>query len=139
MAKVKMNYVWKDRKRTIFGLPWSFTKYRLTNEKFLVTTGFLNQQEEEVRLYRITDVTLKRNIRDRIWRVGSIHCCSGDKTSPEFNISRIKRPEEVKEMLSDMVEAARKENNINILETVQNDGKNDLDSFETGNHHAEQK
>ncbi len=137
MAKVKMNYVWKDRKRTIFGLPWSFTKYRLTNEKFLVTTGFLNQQEEEVRLYRITDVTLKRNIRDRIWGVGSIHCCSGDKTSPEFNISRIKRPEEVKEMLSDMVEAARKENNINILETVQNDGKNDLDSFETGNHHAE--
>ncbi len=137
MAKIKMNYVWQDRKRTIFGLPWSFTRYRLTNEKFLVTTGFLNQQEEEVRLYRITDVTLKRNIRDRIWRVGSIHCCSGDKTSPEFNISRIKRPEEVKEMLSDMVEAARKENNINILETVQNDGRNDLDSFETGNHHAE--
>lgn len=137
MAKVKMNYVWKDRKRTIFGLPWSFTRYRLTNEKFLVTTGFLNQQEEEVRLYRITDVTLKRNIRDRIWRVGSIHCCSGDKTSPEFNIARIKRPEEVKEMLSDMVEAARKENNINILETVQNDGKNDLDNFETGNHHVE--
>lgn len=137
MAKVKMNYVWQDRKRTIFGLPWSFTRYRLTNEKFLVTTGFLNQQEEEVRLYRITDVTLKRNIRDRIWRVGSIHCCSGDKTSPEFNIARIKRPEEVKEMLSDMVEAARKENNINILETVQNDGKNDLDNFETGNHHAE--
>lgn len=137
MAKVKINYVWQDRKRTIFGLPWSFTRYRLTNEKFLVTTGFLNQQEEEVRLYRITDVTLKRNIRDRIWRVGSIHCCSGDKTSPEFNIARIKRPEEVKEMLSDMVEAARKENNINILETVQNDGKNDLDNFETGNHHAE--
>lgn len=137
MAKVKMNYVWQDRKRTIFGLPWSFTRYRLTNEKFLVTTGFLNQQEEEVRLYRITDVTLKRNIRDRIWRVGSIHCCSGDKTSPEFNIARIKRPEEVKEMLSDMVEAARKENNINILETVQNDGKNDLDNFETGNHHVE--
>lgn len=137
MAKIKMNYVWQDRKRTIFGLPWSFTRYRLTNEKFLVTTGFLNQQEEEVRLYRITDVTLKRNIRDRIWRVGSIHCCSGDKTSPEFNIARIKRPIEVKEMLSDMVEAARKENNINILETVQNDGKNDLDNFETGNHHVE--
>ena len=137
MAKVKMNYVWQDRKRTIFGLPWSFTRYRLTNEKFLVTTGFLNQQEEEVRLYRITDVTLKRNIRDRIWRVGSIHCCSGDKTSPEFNIARIKRPIEVKEMLSDMVETARKENNINILETVQNDGKNDLDNFETGNHHVE--
>lgn len=137
MAKVKMNYVWKDRKRTIFGLPWSFTQYRLTNEKFLVTTGFLNQQEEEVRLYRITDITLKRNIRDRIWGVGSIHCCSGDKTSPEFNIKRIKRPVEIKEMLSDMVETARKENNINIHETIQNENQNDLDVFDTGNHHAE--
>ena len=135
MAKVKMNYVWEDRKRTLFGLPWSFTKYCLTNEKLLMTTGALTQQEDEVRLYRITDITLKRTFRDRIWGVGSIHCCSGDKTSPEFNIKRIKRPIEVKEMLSDMVERERKANGINLHESVRNDGENDLDSFDTGDHH----
>lgn len=137
MAKVKMNYVWQDRKRTIFGLPWSFTKYCLTNEKFLMTTGFISQQEDEVRLYRITDVTLKRTLRDRIWGVGSIHCCSGDKTSPEFNIKRIKRPVEVKEMLSDMVERERRANGINLHESVRNDGVNDLDDFESGSHNKE--
>lgn len=134
MAKVKMNYVWKDRKRTIFGLPWSFTQYRLTNEKFLMTTGFLSQQEEEVRLYRITDITLKRTFRDRIWGVGSIHCCSGDKTSPEFNIKRIKRPIEIKEMLSDMVERERKEHNVGIREGMYSDENDDLDNFDTGSH-----
>lgn len=134
MAKVKMNYVWQDRKRTIFGLPWSFTKYRLTNEKFLMTTGWLTQQEEEVRLYRITDITLKRTFRDRIWGVGSIHCCSGDKTAPEFNIKRIKRPVEVKEMLSDMVEQERREHNVGIRESMYNEGDNDLDNFDTGDH-----
>lgn len=134
MPKVKMNYVWEDRKRTIFGLPWSFTKYCLTNEKILMTTGFLTQQEDEVRLYRITDITLKRTFRDRVWGVGSIHCCSGDKTSPEFNIMRIKRPVEVKEMLSDMVERERKANGINLHESVRNDGENALDNFDRGTH-----
>ena len=51
--------VWQDRKRIIFGLPWTFTKYVLTKEKLLIQTGILNTKEEEVRLYRIMDVTLR--------------------------------------------------------------------------------
>ena len=33
MAKEDFNYIWKDRKRTFLGLPWSFTVYYLTEEK----------------------------------------------------------------------------------------------------------
>ena len=44
----EINVVWQDRKRTLFGLPWSFTKYSLTEEKLLVETGFLNKKEEEI-------------------------------------------------------------------------------------------
>ena len=35
-------YIWKDRKRTIFGLPLSFTVYKLTEEKLIIETGFLS-------------------------------------------------------------------------------------------------
>ena len=28
-----LNFIWKDRKRPLFGLPLSFTKYALTEEK----------------------------------------------------------------------------------------------------------
>ena len=28
--------VWKDRKRTLFGLPWSFTRYYLTEDKLII-------------------------------------------------------------------------------------------------------
>ena len=31
--------VWSDRKRIVFGLPWTFTKYTLTKEKLLVETS----------------------------------------------------------------------------------------------------
>ena len=40
-------FVWQDRKRTLFGLPLSFTVYRLTEEKLFIETGFLNKKEEE--------------------------------------------------------------------------------------------
>ena len=55
-------FKWFDRKRTIFGLPLSFTKYAVTEEKLLIKTGFFNTKEEEVRLYRIMDVTLNRSL-----------------------------------------------------------------------------
>ena len=99
--------VWKDRKRTLFGLPWSFTVYKLTKEKIMVTTGFLNKHEEEIRLYRIMDLALNRTLGQRIFGLGTIHVVSADKSTPEFDISRVKDSEKIKEMLSDMVEEER--------------------------------
>lgn len=99
--------VWQDRKRIIFGLPWTFTKYVLTKEKLLIQTGILSTKEEEVRLYRIMDVTLRRSLAQRLFGLGTIHCCSADKSTPEFDIKWIPDPAAVKEKLSDLVEAER--------------------------------
>ena len=99
--------VWKDRKRTLFGLPWSCTVYKLTKEKLMVTTGFLNKHEEEIRLYRIMILALNRTLGQRIFGLGTIHVVSADKSTPEFDISRVKDSEKIKEMLSDMVEEER--------------------------------
>ena len=33
--------IWKDRKRPFMGLPLSFTRYELTEQKLLINTGFL--------------------------------------------------------------------------------------------------
>lgn len=99
--------VWQDRKRIVFGLPWTFTKYVLTKEKLLIQTGILNTKEEEVRLYRIMDVTLRRSLGQRLFGLGTIHCCSADKSTPEFDIRWIPDAAAVKEKLSDLVEAER--------------------------------
>lgn len=103
----KLEIIWKDRKRPIFGLPLSFTKYRLTQEKILIETGILSIKQEEIQLYRIMDLTLNRSLWQRIFGVGTIHCCSADKTTPEFDIKDIKNPEEVKELLSKQIEEQR--------------------------------
>ena len=112
---------WKDRKRTIFGLPWSFTRYRLTDDKLIVSTGLFSINEEEIRLYRIMDVTLKRSLGERLWGLGTIHLCSSDKTTPEIDIKRVRQSADVKEMLSDMVEVARKKNRVSAREFMLGD------------------
>ncbi len=118
--------VWKDRKRTIFGLPWSFTRYFLYDNKLVIDTGFLSRTEDEIRLYRIMDITLKRSLRERIFGLGTIHCCSGDKTSPEFDIKHIKKPKAVKDMLSDMVEKERLERRVGVREYMADDEDDDI-------------
>ena len=102
-----MEYLWSDRKRTLFGLPLSFTKYALSEERLFIEQGFLNKKEDEVRLYRITDVSLTRSFGQRIFKVGTIHCCSADKTMGDFDILSVKNPKDVKEQLSQLVEAQR--------------------------------
>ena len=119
MARKIENVVWSDRKRTIFGLPWSFTRYVLTDEKLLIVKGFFKQTEEEIRLYRILDMTLNRSLGQRIDRVGTIHVCSSDKTASEFEIKRIKNSREVKEMLSDLVEKQRIARGVTLREEMQ--------------------
>lgn len=118
------NFIWKDRKRTIFGLPLSFTVYTLTNKKLLIDTGFLNTRQEEIMLFRISDITLERSLFQRIFGIGTIHCCSADKTTPEFDIKNIKNPQEVKELLSNEVFRERKENRVNYSEVQYNDYDN---------------
>jgi len=109
---MEQNYVWKDRKRIIFGLPWTFTRYYLTEEKLIIDTGFLNRKEEEIRLYRILDITLKRPLGQRLWGLGTVHLCTADKTTSELDVKRVKNSREFKELLSDLVEKERTEKRI---------------------------
>lgn len=104
--------VWKDRKRIIFGLPWTFTRYSLTEEKLIIDTGFFSRKEEEIRLYRILDISLKRPLHQRIWGLGTVHLNTADKSTSEIDILRIKKAHQFKEMLSDMVERERDEKRI---------------------------
>ena len=111
--------LWSDCKRVVFfGLPLSFTKYRLTTNRLFVNTGFLTQREDEVRLYRITDVSLSRTLMQRVFGLSTIHCNSSDKTLGNFDIINIKDGEEVKEILSQSVESERIARRVSTRENM---------------------
>ena len=126
MAKnTDTSYVWSDKKRTIFGLPLSFTTYKLTGEKLMIDTGFLSRDEEEIRLYRIMDLTLKRSLGQRLFGLGTIHFCTADKSTPEFDIKSIKNSRDIKNMISDMVEAQREAKRVSSREFMDDDSDHD--------------
>lgn len=112
MVYMSKEVIWEDRKRTLFGLPLSFTKYRLTNERLFIESGLLHSVEDEVRLYRIMDVQLDRTLGQKIFGVGTIHVKSGDKILKDFDIKSIKNSREIKEMLSELVEKNRVEKRV---------------------------
>lgn len=104
---VKVDYLWRARKRNIFGLPWTFTVYTLREDKLCISSGVLSKKIEEIRLYRMKDFTVYRTILQRIFGLGTIHICSADSTTPELDIINIRDVEKIKDLISDQVEKAR--------------------------------
>ena len=113
--------IWQERKRLWCGLPWTFTKYSLDNKKLTIDTGFLNKKQDEVRLYRILDVSLTRTLMQRIFGLGTIHCTSTDRSLKNFDIKNIKKSQEIKNTLSDLIEEERKANKVSSREFMTTD------------------
>ena len=114
-------FLWSDKKRTLFGLPLSFTRYILTNEKLLIKTGFLNTKEEEIKLYRILDFTVRKTLLQRIFGVGEIELHTADSSTPVFVMQGVKNVETVKELMSQKVEEIRLNRKVGIREEFHND------------------
>ncbi len=104
----KGEVLWKDTRRNFLGMAiFSFTKYSLTKEKLYYETGFFNKTENEIRLYRITDLSLAASFGQRLLNIGTITVTSSDKTLPVLHIKDVKRAKKVKELISQTAEAER--------------------------------
>lgn len=106
-----------ERKRIKFlGLPFSFTKYTITEEKLTITTGFLSITEDDAFMYKIQDVRLTRSLAERMFKLGTITCYTGDTTHPELILHHIRHSGDIKDfiMLSSE-EARRKRRSLHTL------------------------
>ncbi|XME03166.1 PH domain-containing protein [Lachnospiraceae bacterium C1.1] len=130
-----MDILWSDKKRTLFGLPLSFTKYTLSDDRLFINTGLFTSVENEVRLYRVLDVKLIRTLGQKMFGLGTIHICSADKTMGDFDLKNVKNPHEVKELLSENVEKQRQANRVMNREMMSDsDTENDdEDNFDNSN------
>ena len=106
--------LWYDRRRIWCGYPCTFTIYSFDNDRFFLDTGFLNKKSEEVRLYRISDLTVTRSLLQRMFGLGTILIKSSDQSLSDFSIKNIKDSLAVKEQLSQLVEQSRS-NKKNII------------------------
>lgn len=131
-----MSTLWQDRKRLLFfGLPWTFTKYTLLDDKFIVDSGFFTSTQDEIRLYRIMDLTLTRTLVQKMFGLGTIMCDTTDKSSPRLEIVNIKNSLMVKEMLSEAIETERVKKRVSSREYMNFDSDFDSDFDNDEEHH----
>ena len=129
MKKTKIAYLWQDRKR-VFGLPLSFTRYRLSEDRLFTSKGFLNVKDDEVLLYRIRDISTSRSLFQRLLGVGTVTVLSSDKTMPTLVLKNVKDPLFVKELIHKQVEEMKLKRRVRFGEIAtvgDNDDDDDLD------------
>lgn len=117
MKKVKIQLLWEDRKRHL-GLPLSLTRYSLSEDRLFMTSGMLNLKDEEVLLYRVTDISLHRSLFQRLFGVGSVIVMSSDTSTPKLELKNVKDPVGVKELIHSSVEELKMKRNVRTSEVV---------------------
>jgi len=120
-----MEYIWKDRKRFL-GMPLSFTRYALSEDRLFLSVGFLNIRDEEVLLYRVRDINTTRTLWQRIFGMGTVTVVSSDKTMPTLILKNVKNPLTVKETLHEQVEEMKIRRRMRIGE-IMTTGDDDQD------------
>ena len=64
--------IWRQRKRLWCRLPWTFTIYSFSKDRFFVEKGMLSKKYEELRFYRVLDISMQKSFLQRIFGLGSI-------------------------------------------------------------------
>lgn len=129
MANYGKDIIWKDRKRFL-GMPLSFTRYALSEDRLFLSLGFLNIKDDEVLLYRVRDINTSRSLVQRIFGVGTVTVISSDKSTPTMVMKNIKNPMRVKELLHEQVEEMKIRRRVRVGEIMasgydEDDGSDD--------------
>ncbi len=120
----------KERKRWLFfGLPFTFTVYTVKEDVITINTGFLTKEENDCYMYKVQDVTLRTTLMERIFKLGTIVCYTGDTTDPQLLLSHIKNAKAIKQYILEQSEIARrKRRTMNMLDI----GAGEVDDAEGG-------
>ena len=119
-----IQYIWQDRKR-YFGMPISFTRYALSEDRLFVSVGFMSIKDDEILLYRVRDIDTSRNLWQRLFGVGTVVVMSSDKSMPNLVLKNIKDPVNVKELIHQQVEEMKIRRRVRFGEIATTDADGD--------------
>lgn len=108
----------KERKRWVFlGLPFTFTKYTVKEDVITIQQGLLKVVEDDCYMYKVQDVQHTATILERIFKLGTVVCYTGDTTNPRLVLLHIKNSRAIKDFILKGSEEARiKRRTVNMLD-----------------------
>lgn len=110
-----INELWHDKKR-YFGLPISFTRYALSEDRLFEDRGLLFSRHNEILLYRVRDISVTISLWQRLFKVGTVRIYAGDASTLVMSAINIKEPMAVKEYIHLSVEKIKEEKGFYVGE-----------------------
>lgn len=107
-----------ERKRWLFfGLPFTFTKYTIKEDMLTIQNGFFKITENDCYMYKVQDVEHTASMMERIFKLGTITCFTGDTTHPKLQLIHIRNSRAIKDfILKESEEARLKRRTVNMLD-----------------------
>ena len=107
-----------ERKRWLFfGLPFTFTKYIIKEDIITMDTGLLKTVENDCYMYKVQDVQHTATLLEKMFRLGTVTCFTGDTTHPQLLLVHIKHSRAIKDFILEQSEKARlKRRTVNMLD-----------------------
>lgn len=92
--------LWEGRPSLLWSPRTALTqRYKLTNQRLILTFGFVGRRTEEIDLFRVNDVCVKQHPLERLTRIGDVYISSSDQSSPIRYLQNVKTPDRVKDLL----------------------------------------
>ncbi|MCX6877181.1 MAG: PH domain-containing protein [Verrucomicrobia bacterium] len=104
--------------------------FELSTQRLRITTGVINQQIDEIELYRVKDTLTIRSWWMRLTGLATISLQTSDRSLPHLLIPAIRNGEALREQLRQQVEAQRDTKRVREMdfdETGNADGEIDAD------------
>ncbi len=106
-----------EKKRWLFlGLPFTFTKYTVTEEQITINSGLFTRIENDCYMYKIQDTVLSVSLFQRIFGIATVVCKTSDVTHGQLVLKNIKNAKAIKDFIVECSEEQRlKRRTINTL------------------------
>jgi len=93
-----------------------FTHYKLTNERFEITTGVASRRIEQLELYRVKDLSVEEPLLLRMVGLGNLIVHSSDRSLPTLVLRGIRECTNLRDQVRGLVEKRRDEKRVHELD-----------------------